>query len=161
MSQANQWEPRRRGRPRTRGNRASLRICAEIRSEVAALYPLTFSDAAPAIQPIAEQRVIDLLVDLEELYSRPGLSLRWLGRRRGISPAHLGAMFRSTVGCPFRQYLRRLRIREAVAQLAISGSSLSEVAYAVGYSTLSSFDRDFASLLHMSPTAYRLSLPRS
>src|ERR1700733_1605417 len=77
---------------------------------------------------IVEPTVNRVLVELEERYCERGLTLRSLGRRYGISPAHLGTIFAQAVGCSFRKYLRRLRVRKALALLTDPGRSVSEVA---------------------------------
>jgi AraC-like DNA-binding protein len=105
---------------------------------------------------IEEASVNRLLTELEEVYSQRGLSLRSLGRQYGVSPARLGAVFAQSVGCSFRNYLRHLRIRKALALLSEPARSISEVAYAVGYKSMSGFDRDFKSILHAPPTICRL-----
>jgi YesN/AraC family two-component response regulator len=105
---------------------------------------------------IEEPSVNRLLIELEDVYLRPGLTLRSLGRQYGVSPARLGAMFAQSVGCSFRKYLRHLRIRKALELLSEPTKSISEVAYAVGYKSMSGFDRDFKSILHAAPTICRL-----
>jgi YesN/AraC family two-component response regulator len=97
-----------------------------------------------------------VLVELEELYSQPGLTLQTLGRRYGISPARLGTLFQQALGCSFRKYLRYLRVRKALGLLAEPGKSVSEVAYDVGYRNLSGFDRDFKAILHVVPSIFRV-----
>lgn len=115
--------------------------------------PSTDSDTAWRV--IVQPAVNKVLVELEELYSQPGLTLHTLGRRYGISPARLGALFTQAVGCSFRKYLRRLRVRKALGLLAESGKTVSEVAYDVGYRSLSGFDRDFKGILRIVPSVFR------
>ena len=95
-------------------------------------------------------------MELEELSVQPGLTLRTLGRRYGISPARLGTLFKQAVGCSFRRYLRYLRLRKALGLLAEPGKSVSEVAYDVGYRSLSGFDHDFKAILHVVPSVFRV-----
>ena len=97
-----------------------------------------------------------VVVELEELYSQPGLTLRTLGRRYGISPARLGTLFTQAVGCSFRKYLRCLRVRKALGLLVEPRKSVSEVAYDVGYRSLSGFDHDFKDILQIVPSVFRL-----
>jgi AraC-like DNA-binding protein len=114
------------------------------------------TDCTTAGCVIVEPTVNRVLVELEELYSQPGLTLRTLGRRYGISPARLGTLFTQAVGCSFRKYLRCLRVRRALGLLAEPGKSVSEVAYDVGYRSLSGFDHDFKGILQIVPSVFRL-----
>ena len=95
-------------------------------------------------------------MELEELSVQPGLTLRTLGRRYGISAARLGTLFRKPLVATFRRYLRYLRVRKALALLAEPGKSVSEVAYDVGYRSLSGFDHDFKAILHVVPSIFRI-----
>jgi AraC-like DNA-binding protein len=114
------------------------------------------TDSDIAWHAIVEPGVNKVLVELEELYVQPGLTLRTLGRRYGISPARLGTLFTQAVGCSFRRYLRYLRVRKAIALLAEPGKPVSEVAYDVGYRSLSGFDHDFKAILHVVPSVFRV-----
>jgi len=114
------------------------------------------TDSDTAWRVIVEPAVNRVLVELEELYSKPGLTLRILGRRCGVSPARLGTLFAEAVGCSFRKYLRCLRVRKALGLLAEPGKSVSEVAYDVGYRSLSGFDHDFKAILHIVPSVFRV-----
>jgi AraC-like DNA-binding protein len=114
------------------------------------------ADRNSAWYTIVEPAVNRVLVELEEFSIQPELTLRSLGRRYGISPARLGTLFQQTVGCSFRQYLRYLRIRKALGLLAEPGKSVSQVAYDVGYRSLSGFDRDFKAILHVVPSIFRV-----
>jgi AraC-like DNA-binding protein len=114
------------------------------------------ADSDAAWHAIVEPAVNRVLVELEELSVQPGLTLRTLGRRYGISSARLGTLFQQAVGCSFRQYLRYLRVRKALALLAEPGKSVSEVAYDVGYRSLSGFDHDFKAILHIVPSVFRV-----
>jgi len=114
------------------------------------------TETEAAWRVVVEPTVNRVLVELEELYSQPGLTLRILGRRCGVSPAHLGTLFTQAVGCSFRKYLRCLRVRKALGLLAEPGKSVSEVAYAVGYRSMSGFDHDFKRILQIVPSVFRL-----
>ena len=114
------------------------------------------TDSDTAWRVIVEPTINRVLVELEELYSQPGLTLRILGRRCGVSPARLGTLFTQAAGCSFRKYLRCLRVRRALELLAEPGKSVSEVAYHVGYRSLSGFDHDFKGILQIVPSVFRL-----
>jgi AraC-like DNA-binding protein len=132
----------------------STRQCGDGAISSEAYSVSTVSDSA--WHAIVEPAVNRVLVELEEFSVQPGLTLRTLGRRYGIAPARLGTLFQQAVGCSFRKYLRYLRIRKALGLLAEPGKSVSQVAYDVGYRSLSGFDRDFKAILHVVPSIFRV-----
>jgi AraC-like DNA-binding protein len=58
----------------------------------------------------------------------------------------------------FLEYLRGVRVRRAKALLADRHLRITEVAYGVGFSDLSHFDRTFRKIVGLSPSEYRASL---
>ena len=148
----------RAGRPRTkRLDRVSFFSAREYSHNAISNEEYSAStETEAAWRVVVEPTVNRVLVELEELYSQPGLTLRILGRRCGVSPARLGTLFTQDVGCSFRKYLRCLRVRKALGLLAEPGKSVSEVAYAVGYRSMSGFDHDFKRILQIVPSVFRL-----
>lgn len=72
---------------------------------------------------------------LELLHSDPpcALSLSQLAASAGVHPVHLARTFRRTQGVTVGGYARRLRTERAVALLATSDASLSEIAAEAGF----------------------------
>ena len=85
------------------------------------------------------------------------LSLRQVANAAGLSPFHFCRTFKATVHCGFRQYLTRLRIDKAKERLRQSQESVTEVAFAVGFSDLSCFYKAFHRATGQSPAAWRRS----
>lgn len=73
-----------------------------------------------------------------------------------ISPVHLRRCFSTVYGMSPLAFLHKLRIRHACAILLHTNEPVSAIAYSVGYNTLSSFNRQFQSAMHVSPSVYRL-----
>ena len=83
----------------------------------------------------------------EEIASRSGQSQRALARR-----------FASEMGMTWREVLRHIRIMKAVEELSSSDAPVTEIALAVGYTSLSGFNAAFRQHMQMSPTEFRASL---
>ena len=66
-------------------------------------------------------------------------------------------MFKAT-GINFTDYLSRVRIEKAKNLLLNPNTRVSEVAYAVGFQSLTHFNRVFKKILGQSPTEYRSQL---
>jgi AraC-like DNA-binding protein len=64
-------------------------------------------------------------------------------------------MFRKIAGAPFKEWLRKRRIGKATLLLRTSGNSITLVAHAVGYSDITTFERNFVEEFGMCPTKYR------
>jgi AraC-like DNA-binding protein len=72
-----------------------------------------------------------------------------------FSKFHLLRKFKKTYGRTPHQYLVYVRIEKA-SQLLKSGQSVSEVCYAVGFESLSSFSGLFKRVMGVTPSAYLL-----
>jgi AraC-like DNA-binding protein len=69
-------------------------------------------------------------------------------------------VFRKGTGLTFTEYLTRVRIEKAKTDLGNPHLRISEVAFAVGFQSLSQFNRAFKSVVGKSPTEYRNKLSR-
>jgi len=85
------------------------------------------------------------------------LSLAKVARAVNISPTHFSEKFKSVTGINFVDYVARKRFVNACALLQQSDRPVSEIAFAVGFQSLSQFNRVFKKLGGKSPRAYRLS----
>jgi len=85
----------------------------------------------------------------KDLQSPPGL--QELAREVGLSHATLNQCFRDLYGTTIFGYLRELRLDRAKALLEEGGMNVTEVAYEVGYSSLSHFAKSFKQHHGISP----------
>lgn len=76
----------------------------------------------------------------------------------GVHPNHLARAFRQFFHCTVGDYVRRLRIEEAMRYLYESSLSLTEIAMAVGFSDQSHFSRLFKAHTGLTPTQFRARL---
>jgi AraC-like DNA-binding protein len=82
----------------------------------------------------------------------------------GVSRSYFSRMFHSTVGKPFRDYVRDLRLTHAYELLVTSRLSLTAIALEAGFYDLPHFDKAFRQRLGLSPRQFRRCysrLPRS
>jgi AraC-like DNA-binding protein len=78
-----------------------------------------------------------------------------------VSPFYLCKIFKKATGLTFIEFRNRLRIESAMKLLANPSQSVSEIAYGVGFQSLTQFNRLFRRIVGQSPTAYRCSLTRA
>jgi YesN/AraC family two-component response regulator len=70
-------------------------------------------------------------------------------------------MFKKATGLTFTEYLGRVRIEKAKGLLLNPHLRISEIAYDVGFQSLTHFNRVFPQVTGVSPTAYRDSKSRN
>ena len=78
-----------------------------------------------------------------------------VAREVGLVPRSLARRFEDECGMTWRAVLRRMRVLRAVEELAASEQSVTLVAHAVGYTSLSAFNAAFRDLTGRTPTEYR------
>jgi AraC-like DNA-binding protein len=81
-----------------------------------------------------------------------------VARAVNVCPFYLCRIFKRATGLTIVEFRNRLRIESAKRLLAHRKQSVSEIAYTVGFRSLTQFNRLFRRIVGESPTAYRLSL---
>jgi AraC-like DNA-binding protein len=100
------------------------------------------------------RRVIDVARWIED-NSHEEIDLDTAASTAGMSPHHLLRMFARVVGVTPHQYLIRSRLRHAARLLTDEGSTVTQIAGAVGFADLSNFIRTFGRAAGMSPMEFR------
>lgn len=83
------------------------------------------------------------------------ISLKDLAAQMYLSPAAVSRMFQKITGENFTQYKRRIRLEQVKWELAHSGKSVSAIALEAGYTSFTTFNRDFKDVMGMTPSQYR------
>jgi len=83
------------------------------------------------------------------------IDLEHTAAQTGISPFHFLRLFSGVLGVTPHQYLVRSRLRHAARLLADDGTSVTDVAYDVGFADLSNFVRTFHRAAGVSPRRFR------
>ena len=83
------------------------------------------------------------------------LSLGKVARATNTSPNYFSEKFKEATGTNFVQYVARARFEKAAALLRDCDLRISEIAFAVGFQSLSQFNRVFKKFAGKSPTEYR------
>jgi AraC-like DNA-binding protein len=119
-------------------------VCSELATHAEQFWlPRAFSDDLNQ----AMEYILDHLghqLRIEDISSVINVSERTLARRF-VEEAHL------TCG----QFIRRARMVQALQLLAQPGASVTEVAYAVGFESISAFNSGFRRFTQETPTEYR------
>jgi len=88
-------------------------------------------------------------------HSDEELSLIQVAKAANISGNHLSEKFKRVTGFNFVDYVARTRFEKALGLLQDPSFRVSEIAFAVGFQSLSQFNRVFKRLAGTSPTEYR------
>ena len=91
-----------------------------------------------------------------EQHSGEQISLSCVAKAVNVCPTHLSEKFRRVTGTKFVDYVARARFERACELLQTADVRVSEIAFAVGFQSLSQFNRVFKRLAGKSPRAYRL-----
>ncbi len=108
----------------------------------------TFGEARPSRACIqtARERV--------EGQFREQLRISGIAKEMGIHPAHLSRAFRVQYGCSITEYLKTLRLSEAI-RLFLTGSAMGEAAVQAGFYDQSQLCHAFRSDLGVRPTSLK------
>jgi AraC-like DNA-binding protein len=89
------------------------------------------------------------------------LSLEQVAKSVNTSKFYFCKMFKKATGINFTDYLSRVRTERAKNLLLNPNLRVSEIAYEVGFQSLTHFNRVFKRILGRSPTAYREQLSQA
>jgi len=99
-----------------------------------------------------------VLEKMEATIEQP-LDRATLAQLAGISPRHLDRLFADHMKSGFLQTYRAMRLRHAQRLLQQSPLSISEIAFATGFSSASHFSRALKEMTGKPPGAFRLKFP--
>ncbi len=83
------------------------------------------------------------------------MALDEVSRHAGVSPFHFCKVFKRATGMTFTEFVNRARVERAKRLLLKPQARITEVAYDVGFQSLSQFNRSFRRVTANSPTEYR------
>lgn len=107
----------------------------------------------------AEPPMITRAKQFIEEHHKEDLSLGTVAKAVNTSTFYFCKMFKKATGINFTDYLSRIRIEKAKNLLLNPNLRISEIAYEVGFQSLTHFNRIFKKLAGQSPTQYRAHLP--
>jgi AraC-like DNA-binding protein/ligand-binding sensor protein len=124
-----------------------LEIFAEHLSLIAEQIALHQSNRGSAIVRRAKDYIAD--------HKSETIKLQQIARALNVSTFHFCRKFKMETGVTFVDYVNRIRIERAKMLLHSSNLSVTEIAYEVGFQSLTHFNRTFRKLVCSSPTEYR------
>lgn len=95
-----------------------------------------------------------IIKTINENISNPDLNVEFLAQAIGMSRVHMHRKLKELTNQSARDFIRSIRLNQAAELLTSQKLTVSEVAYALGYSNLSHFSNSFREFLGMSPKEY-------
>ncbi|MBL9180032.1 MAG: helix-turn-helix domain-containing protein [Verrucomicrobiaceae bacterium] len=83
------------------------------------------------------------------------MSLEAVAKAVNVSPFHFCKLFKRATGLTFTDFVNRARVEKAKRMLMKPAARITEVAYDVGFQSLSHFNRSFRRIADESPTEFR------
>jgi AraC-like DNA-binding protein len=106
-------------------------------------------------QENAEPPIVQRARQFIDEHQGEDIGLGDVARAVHASTFHFCKMFKKATGMTFTHYLSLVRVTKAKKQLANPQLRISEIAYEVGFNSLTHFNRMFRKLAGESPTTYR------
>ncbi|GIN74232.1 AraC family transcriptional regulator [Bacillus sp. J14TS2] len=102
--------------------------------------------------------IMDIINDTKAYIQRhytEKLTLKQIAQNIGISPYHLGRIFKKHTSRTPRSYLENIRVSKAIHLLKNLDLSIMDICYEVGFQSYSSFYHAFQKQTQYSPQQYR------
>ena len=110
---------------------------------------------SPLCLPLPASEPLRRALDLTEAAAGEAPTFAEIARQTGQSTRARSRRFADEMGMTWRQALCRIRMMRAVEALAGSDAPVTDIAFQVGYNSISAFNAAFRDLLGVSPTRYR------
>ncbi len=101
-----------------------------------------------------DRRICEIMEYVNHNYNK-NISLGHLASRLYLSATYLSKYIKQQLGVNFVELLNRTRLTRAADLLSHTDESIAQIALDVGFSNLSSFNRNFKEKYGMTPSAYR------
>lgn len=111
------------------------------------------------IVPVELQRNDEALMErimsiINENLSNPNLNVEMLTQEVGISRTHLHRRMKEMTGTAPSDFIRNLRLQQATVLLENKDLSITQIAYAVGFTSQTHFSSAFKKVYGLSPMEY-------
>ena len=108
------------------------------------------------VEPVAITRARQFIRE----HQADDLSLAEVARQVNTSTFYFCKLFKKATGLNFTEYLSQVRVEKAKSLLPNPNLRISEIAYEIGFQSLTHFNRVFKRITGQSPTIYRQRLPK-
>ena len=135
---------------------ATVRLLTFFAEQLSALINQIMLEKQNAEPPLVQKARAYIAKNKKE-----ALSLTRVAEASGASVFHFCKVFKKSTGLKFTDYVARVRLEDARTQLLNPNRRIGEVAYDVGFQSLTQFNRMFKRVFGQSPTEFRAHLSGS
>jgi transcriptional regulator GlxA family with amidase domain len=121
------------------------------------LLPQLNNKALPIILPTTDDEQMLQITRFLEKNINERLTLEALSKQFNISERSMSRLFQATLHISFLQYLKSLRMVKAIELILKTNKPISDIAYSVGYTSISSFSDAFQEFTNSRPSDFRKS----
>ncbi len=101
------------------------------------------------------ETIVDEYFNSEQPLHQGIPTVRFIAEKLNISPGYLSDLLRSLIGQNGQQYIHKKLIEKAKEKLSTTHSTVSEIAYELGFEHSQSFNKLFKTKTKLSPLEYR------
>ena len=105
---------------------------------------------------VVAERILEVVRYINNAYAQE-LTLTVLAEKFYMNPTYLSRSFKSVTGFNFAEYLKKVRIKQAVLLLGGTKQNITEISFAVGFNSSNHFCKVFKEVMGMSPLKFRKS----
>lgn len=116
---------------------------------------LTIKPEEVSAIPVDQQFLKKVTDFIEVHFDNEHLSVEILSKEVGMSVTHLNRKLTALIGQPAGKLIRSMRLQRAADLLQKQASSISEIAYDLGFSSPTNFTRSFKKRFGVSPSEYQ------
>lgn len=106
--------------------------------------------------PVAKRSQNDVVIRYIEDNYTENIQLNDFRRLLPHTTRHISRVFKEDVKITIFEYLKIYRILQASIQIDTTDATITEIGYACGYNSISSFFRDFIQIFSLTPRQFRL-----
>lgn len=97
-----------------------------------------------------------IMKTINQHIANPNFNVEMLAEEVGLSRVHVYRKLKELTNVSARDFIKNIRLKQASILLKEKGLSISDVAYATGFTTLSHFSTSFKELYGVSPTDFKM-----
>lgn len=121
------------------------------------ILPRFNNKSLPIILPVTDNDQMQRIIKYLEKNISERLTLNEVSSRFNMSERTLSRLFQSTLQMTFLQYVKTIRMVKAIEMLLKTQKPVGDIAFDVGYITISSFSDAFHEFTHARPSDFRRS----
>lgn len=113
---------------------------------------ITYKPVEISDEPVIMTSFLDFI---NQNFQNSELSLEQVADNTGVSTRKITSSIQEQFGCNFKTYINQIRINEAKRMLTETELTIGDIAFKVGFSNQSHFNRVFKSITESSPSQFR------